>query len=470
MQPRLLSAMSRRSRARQSGFSLVEVVVATALVTLGLSGIYAMQGQTLQVMRSARDSGSASQLLQQRIEDLRMCNYADVTKSAGLVFLMNGSGGKMDSEDELAHLRNLRESVTISTYARAGVTPVPAEQAFTVTRTNGVATASTALDLSAQTQVMVRLGVTWSDRSKSHRREFTTVMSRGGVSPRGISKRPETGGTMRPSTSSDDVVPTAAARAPETQLPVPGAATGGHGPTVATRDPRRAISDMKLSPSRRGSLLGLTIAEVLIAMSASTIVLGGLLVATASLSRTFRATETYSRSQAAQVRLIDSVAIDLRRAVAVSTTFLSPLTFQAGAAPGSRSQMINDQNFLTLRIPGFYRSNTRNDANFRNVTTLLSTGRSVRYGGLAGIAPPVTVQYRKSYLPAFGSQCFIRREAGVDQVIVEKGELIDLDITPEPSNSFTVETWFTAPYSRGATSARVTSSDRVMLRNPRTDL
>ena len=200
-------AMSLRKRAWMGGFSLVEVVVATALVTLGLSGIYAMQGRTLQVMRSARDSGSASQLLQQRVEDLRLSEYADVAKSTGLVSLMNGSGGKMESEDELTHARNLQEYVTISTYVRPGVSPIPATQSFTVTRTRGVATATSTGDLSAQSQVMVRLWVTWQDRFKTQRREFATVLSRGGVSPRGISRRPETGGTIASSESSDDVVP-----------------------------------------------------------------------------------------------------------------------------------------------------------------------------------------------------------------------------------------------------------------------
>jgi hypothetical protein len=59
----------------------------------------------------------------------------------------------------------------------------------------------------------------------------------------------------------------------------------------------------------------------------------------------------------------------------------------------------------------------------------------------------------------------------VDRVIAEKAEMMDLDITAQSNNTFKIDAWFT-PTWRGrqqTNQARVTSSDRVMLRNPRID-
>jgi hypothetical protein len=238
---------------------------------------------------------------------------------------------------------------------------------------------------------------------------------------------------------------------------------------------------MKLQSPRSATKRAFSLAEVLIATAASTIIMGALVVATTSLSRTFQATEAYARAQSGQVRLIDSLALDLRRSVAVSTTDTTPLVYRSGLGP--EKHLIDHYNFLTIRIPGYYESNVRTSAAYRRASTLFSTGRSVRYGGLTGIRPFVTVQYRKAFVREYGSQCYIRREAGVDQVIVEKAEAMDLDITTGELNSFIVDTWFVPSFSRHnqaagrmddldrpSGTARLTSSDRVMLRNPRIDL
>ena len=241
-----------------------------------------------------------------------------------------------------------------------------------------------------------------------------------------------------------------------------------------------------------------TAAELLVAMATSSIVLAGLFVATTSLTKTLTAIERYSRSQAAQNRLIDSVAIDLRRAVGVSITTApgsnpsSPANTTVKFAynpanPRLNTKTIQDgsydpvtnlvggkstaSTYLNLTLPGFYQSNSPASKLYREPMTLITSGNAVRYGTKAGVAADITVQYRKEYVTEFGSECYVRREAGVDRVIVEKAEAMDLDITAQANNSFVVDAWFvpTFKYSRSASTARVTSSDRVMLRNPRKD-
>lgn len=240
-----------------------------------------------------------------------------------------------------------------------------------------------------------------------------------------------------------------------------------------------------------------TTAELLVATAASSLVIGAVLMASASLSRTFRATESYSRAQAAQVRLIDAIAMDLRRATAIGITTSATSDPSAGsnttvkfahsAGSSGNSKTIQDgtydavrnivngksgpSTYLTLTIPGYYQSSDPTSSNFRRPTTLISTGSAVRYGTSGGVANDVTVQYRKQYVSQYGSECYIRREAGRDQVIAERAEAIDVDIIAQPDGvSFIVDAWFAPPFKRGTqNTARVTSSDRVMLRNPRRD-
>ena len=172
----------------RSAFTLVEVMVAAALVGLGLGGIYIIQAQSMEVVRAAFHSSSASQVLQQRIEGLRLSDFETVATSTGVVALMNGTAGGTNSEAEMTGIKNFRESVTISNFAPPGVTPEPPLQAFTVTRTNKIATASTNLSLATEPLLKVRLQVQWEDRKGVHQRAFSTVLSKLGINPVGVGR------------------------------------------------------------------------------------------------------------------------------------------------------------------------------------------------------------------------------------------------------------------------------------------
>jgi hypothetical protein len=162
--------------------------MAMMLVLIGLASVFAMHGETLAVLRAARDSGSASQVLQQRVEQLRLNSYPNVVMSAVLVSLMDGAAGATDSEREMEGVTQFREEVTISTFARPGVSPAPAVRSFTVIRTNAAASLTGSGNFEAESQVKATLAVSWRDRRGSHRRDFATILSNGGVSAAGIGK------------------------------------------------------------------------------------------------------------------------------------------------------------------------------------------------------------------------------------------------------------------------------------------
>lgn len=176
--------------AGRAGFTLVEVAVAMCLLVLGLTAIYTVQAQSARMMRQTRNFNAASRVLDQREDQFRTSDYNLVSTANGAVSLMTGTAGKMASEAELTSVQDLTETLTISNYARPGVTPAPANQSFTVTRRNGTATASGATSLATLPQVVARLLLTWRDLNGNHRREFCTVISNGGLSLSGLSTKP----------------------------------------------------------------------------------------------------------------------------------------------------------------------------------------------------------------------------------------------------------------------------------------
>jgi prepilin-type N-terminal cleavage/methylation domain-containing protein len=177
-------------KAERSAFTLIEVVVAMTLIVAGFVGIYAVQAQSMQMMRQARNFSAASRLLEQREEQLRTTAYSTLATSAGALSLMNGTAGKMTSESELAAVQDLTETLIVSSYARPGVVPVPSNQSFTVIRTRGAASASGTPSLQTLPQVVARLRLTWRDTTGSHRREFSTMISNGGLTLSGRSREP----------------------------------------------------------------------------------------------------------------------------------------------------------------------------------------------------------------------------------------------------------------------------------------
>src|SRR3954447_18957869 len=101
---------------------------------------------------------------------------------------------------------------------------------------------------------------------------------------------------------------------------------------------------------------GFTMAEMMIAMAGSAIIIGALLFSSIGLQRAFRASELYAAAQADQRRLLDYVTRDLRRAVgiAMSTSVNGSDATKVGTTPVTVENDIG----LILTLPGYYKNNT----------------------------------------------------------------------------------------------------------------
>ena len=89
---------------------------------------------------------------------------------------------------------------------------------------------------------------------------------------------------------------------------------------------------------KRSKETAFTVAEMLVALAASTIILAAVVLAGVSLQRSFAATENYSNSEGDQLRVMDYIAMDCRRAVSASVD--------------------SNSGTLTLTLPSYYPSPT----------------------------------------------------------------------------------------------------------------
>jgi hypothetical protein len=72
------------TRIGRSGTTLIEAMIAATLSALFLGSLFAMNSSSMATIKMARDAACASQVLQQRIEGLRIANWHQITDATWL--------------------------------------------------------------------------------------------------------------------------------------------------------------------------------------------------------------------------------------------------------------------------------------------------------------------------------------------------------------------------------------------------
>jgi Tfp pilus assembly protein PilW len=213
-----------------------------------------------------------------------------------------------------------------------------------------------------------------------------------------------------------------------------------------------------------GGVHGFTLAELMIGLGASVLMMGALMLGAISLQKSLTQNETYALRHSDQRRLIDYVARDLRRSVGVAAT-------DAAGAPrvaSGETIVISDLATIVLSLPGYYRSNISTNPEFDRPYSVVTTSGGPTYGDGAGAALEVSVAFRKVSVPSEGSVCFVREEAGATSIIVRRAEALELRATIAPDGkSCVLEAQFRSPYTQ--VGRVITTRDQIMLRNLRID-
>jgi Tfp pilus assembly protein PilW len=217
---------------------------------------------------------------------------------------------------------------------------------------------------------------------------------------------------------------------------------------------------------RAAASLGFTLAEAMIAMAGTSIIVTAMMFSSITVQKSLRASELHAASQNDQRRLLDYFSRDLRRAVGIGTT--SNINGSGAVKLNSTAMELEGDTILVLTLPGYYRSNEPGSALFDQPYSVTTAGERVDYGPAGALATKVLVTFRKVYVAPENSICFVRQEAGNASVIVRNADNLhlQLELTPD-GQAATLKAWLQAPSS--SLDSTITTYDRVLLRNSRLD-
>lgn len=118
--PSFVSAAARppRGGGKRAAFSLVEVMVASCVLMLGISGALVTLQRSLDSIAQARQLDAASQLMQTELERLRLLNWRQLQdiQDSGLVEVDVPSGGdfaRFSCERQIHDLREGMKEITL---------------------------------------------------------------------------------------------------------------------------------------------------------------------------------------------------------------------------------------------------------------------------------------------------------------------------------------------------------------------
>jgi uncharacterized protein (TIGR02598 family) len=154
-------------------FSLIESTIAAAISVLYLSSLFTMNIASMETIRSAKESAASSQVLQQRMESMRIANWHQVTDPDWLhdnLLNVDALGG--------APLKGLSETLTLISYGSASIGNTQ------LTRTGG---STTILNRNDQLLVGNAVKVIWtvnytgSPNDRACSRQIVAILAKGGV-------------------------------------------------------------------------------------------------------------------------------------------------------------------------------------------------------------------------------------------------------------------------------------------------
>jgi prepilin-type N-terminal cleavage/methylation domain-containing protein len=149
-----------------------------------------------------------------------------------------------------------------------------------------------------------------------------------------------------------------------------------------------------MNPVRQRSRAGFTLAEMLVSLACGSIILAAVMTASVALQRSFAAVEDYSTAEGDQLRMLDYIAMDCRRAITGTVTGLTAATPEVDNGSwvnsgGTWTWQHSSSGPLTLilSVSSYYDSNGNPAA-----PTLDATSGLIQYAN----ATPAIISYYKS--------------------------------------------------------------------------
>ncbi len=108
--------MRRHLTTEPTAFALIECTIATAISAMFLGSLFLMNSSAMDTIRMARESACASQVLQQRIEAMRIANWHQVTDANWLLTNLLNADAPGASQ-----LKNMSETLMLVPYGSTNV-------------------------------------------------------------------------------------------------------------------------------------------------------------------------------------------------------------------------------------------------------------------------------------------------------------------------------------------------------------
>src|SRR4051812_23604383 len=157
------------------GATIIEAVIAGALIALFLGGVFQMNARNIQLLKTGKESFAATVVLEERLEQVRCGKWTDITSAAYLQTIL------ANPPSSGAQLSNLSEQITVSAYPAAA----PPAAANSVTRSSAGAGAVVPSNAALPKEDLVRvdLRVTWSGTpgQRTRVREISTLIADRGL-------------------------------------------------------------------------------------------------------------------------------------------------------------------------------------------------------------------------------------------------------------------------------------------------
>lgn len=163
--------LSRKASLR--GTTLLEASIAACTAALFLGSLFTLNMAAMKSMRTAREAAAASQVLQQRIESMRIANWHQITDADWLssnLLNANASGS--------GTLNGVSESLTLMPY---GSTNVGNTQLVRANGTTQIVSRNTNLLTESAVKLLWTVSYTGGINSQSTTRQTVAILAKGGV-------------------------------------------------------------------------------------------------------------------------------------------------------------------------------------------------------------------------------------------------------------------------------------------------
>ena len=157
----------------QSGASLIEATIAACTGALFLGSLFTMNMTGMRTMRTAREAANASQVLQQRVEAMRIANWHQITNADWVKNnLLNTNAAGTDA------LRNVTETLTLVPY---GSSTAGNTQLVRTGNTTQIVNNNAALQTEWAMKVIWTVAYSGGPQAKTTTRQAVAILSQGGV-------------------------------------------------------------------------------------------------------------------------------------------------------------------------------------------------------------------------------------------------------------------------------------------------